>query len=280
MSKHPPGAARSRGHLQRLRIFKHFFFAVAPDVIGLLVAQGEVSLRAMEAFESWSCRDGGENAGTGTGTGTGTSTSTSDNEDAGGIPVNEDGSICGDGSDSASTSENGSTRTSINGNRSQADLVQALEHAADDARRKLAEALRSALTTPIGQEDLYVLSERCDRVVNAGKNIVAEAEALGWLPDHRAAKMARHLREGMGQLLEGFRTLNTDPDRAGSAADGATRAARAVERAYRAAMAELLDSSDLRAVFTAREMYRSYARAADLIVAVADRLWYAVFAEL
>lgn len=195
-----------------------FILSAAPDVIGMLVAQGRVSLEALVAFEAWSST----------------------------------------------------------GDANEVARVRALEHDADDARRTLTDALRRALATPIDQEDLYVLSERCDQIVNAVKNLVGEAEALAWAPDTAAAEMSRALRAGMDALLEGFAHLVDDPDRAGAAADVAVRHARAVEHTYRSAMAGLLSEADLRAVFTSRELYRSYGRCATLVAGVADRLWYAV----
>ena len=200
------------------RGWHQFILSAAPDVVGMLVAQGRVSLEALTAFEAWSST----------------------------------------------------------GDPSEAEQVRSLEGAADDARRTLVGALRTALATPLDQEDLYVLSERCDRVVNAVKNLVGEAEALEWTPDAPAAEMGGALRHGMGALVGGFAHLVDDPDQAGAAADAAVGCARAVERTYRSAMAELLGEADLRAVFTTRELYRSYARSGDLVTAVADRLWYAV----
>ncbi|MGI8492233.1 MAG: DUF47 domain-containing protein [Acidimicrobiales bacterium] len=195
-----------------------FFLAVAPDVVGVLVEQGQVSLQALEAFERWSAGGGVDHA----------------------------------------------------------QAVRDFEHAADVARLEVVRALRSALATPIDQEDLYVLSERCDHVVNSVKNIVGEAEALTWAPDAHAASMGGHLRVGMAELVEGFAHLQRDTDKTGDAADRAVTAARAVEHAYRSAMQQLGNMDDLRAVFTARELYRSYARTADVLAGVADRLWYAV----
>lgn len=148
-----------------------------------------------------------------------------------------------------------------------------------EARRTLLSALRSALATPIDQEDLYILSERCDRVVRACRDLVAEADALGWAPDEHAAGMAGHLLGAMEHLVGGFSDLRRNPDQAGAAADRATAETREVVRAYRQAMRSLLATHDIDVAFTGREMYRSYARAADLTTAVADRLWYAVIAE-
>jgi uncharacterized protein Yka (UPF0111/DUF47 family) len=137
----------------------------------------------------------------------------------------------------------------------------------------------ASLATPIGQEDLFVLSERCDRVVNRAKNIVAEADALSWSPDGHAFRMAQDLHSGMSSILDGFRALTTRGDEAADAAVRATHRVRGVEHAYRHAMADLAGHPDLREVFTAREMYRFYARAAEALEALSDRLWYAVLAE-
>ena len=220
------GPARRGGRRPALRgrakIFRRFFLSVAPDVIGLLVAQGEVSLEALDAFDQWS--------------------------NGGGPP--------------------------------EAERIPALEHAADDARHRLLGALRAALATPIDREDIYILSERCDRVVNAARDIAAEAAALGWVPDQHAATMAHHLREGMARLVEGFAALRANPDESGARASEAAQEVRAVGNTYRSAMAELLGGDDLRVVFTTREFYRSYARAGGLVVAVADRLWYAVLSQV
>jgi uncharacterized protein Yka (UPF0111/DUF47 family) len=203
---------------QRPSRWSRVVLALAPDVIGLLVRQGEVSLDALAAFQRWSADARPEDA----------------------------------------------------------QLVHDLEHAADDARSALVKSLRVALATPIDQEDLYILSERCDHVVNAAKNIVSEAESVSWTPDAHAAVMAEALHGGMAELVEGFRDLTRAPDHTEVSADHAISKGRDVEHEYRDAMGRLSTDPDLRAVVTAREFYRSYARAAETLVGVADRLWYAV----
>jgi hypothetical protein len=212
------------------------------------------------------------------------------------------------------------------------DELAALEREADGARRSLLEALRGTLATPTDQEDLYLLSERCDRIVNALRDVAAEADALGWRPDSFAEAMASHVHTGMGHLVEGFGALHKGHGEAGVAADRATAEGRAVAFVYRDALRALLgpplrggtgspvggtgsssDETDLpsggtgspsdgtgspsggagshsggplletatgRGLLTSRELYRSYARLGELVVAVADRLWYAVLAEV
>ncbi|HET9091163.1 MAG TPA: DUF47 family protein [Acidimicrobiales bacterium] len=206
---------RMAGWLERLAL------SSGPDVVALLVAQGEVSTKALDAFVAWS--------------------------EGGGSPA--------------------------------ADELRRLEHEADDARKQLVSALKASLATPIGQEDLFVLSERCDRVVNRVKNIAGEAEVLDWEPDSMAAEMSRELRAGMTSVVTGFSSLAGGSDDAEQAAAETTRSVRRIEHAYRMAMADLSGSTDLRAIFTARELYRSYVRAAEALEGLSDRLWYALLAE-
>lgn len=218
------GPDARRRHRARWRFrgwVEHLALSSGPNVLALLVSQGEVSLEALDAFSAWSA---------------------------------------GAGTDSA-------------------NRVRQLEHSADDVRRALVTALKEALATPIGQEDLFVLSERCDRVVNRVKNIVREAETMSWAPDAYAARMAKDLRQGMAYTLDGFKGLTARGNETSQAALQTTRCVRRVERNYRKAMAEILAWPDLREVFTAREMYRLYVGASEALDALSDRLWYAVLAE-
>ena len=105
--------------------------------------------------------------------------------------------------------------------------------------------LRQAFSTPIDQEDLYSLSELLDRVLNAAKNIVREAEVLGIDPDERAVLAAE----------------------------------RRMEKVYRRAMHDLLSNEDLRQVVARRELYRRLLEAGERLSAVAERIWYAVVKE-
>jgi len=193
----------------------------APDVLALLVAQGELSVRGLEAFDRWS-RGGGEEA---------------------------------------------------------AALMRSARKEGYDARRELLTALQEALSTPVDQEDLYVLSERVDHVLDAARHALREAEVLGWSPDAHAGKMSGRLAEGTRELLAGFELLHKDGRNAGVKADAASDAVRHVERDYREAMEELLEHHDVRATLAAWDIYRRYLTVAEEIIGVADRLWYVVLQE-
>jgi len=190
----------------------------APDLLALLVAQGEVSVAGMAAFDAWSH---------------------------------------GGGPDAAAS-------------------VRSAQHTAYHARRELLAALQAALSSPVDQEDLYVLSERVDRILNRARSAVREAEVLGWTPDKYAADMSEQLAHGTGTLVKGLQVVIKDPEESGRRADAASATVHQVERDYREAMAQLRHVDDLRAVLAAQDMYRSYLGVGDSIVHVADRLWYVV----
>jgi uncharacterized protein Yka (UPF0111/DUF47 family) len=162
------------------------------------------------------------------------------------------------------------------GGHEAAAALHAARDAAYQARRELLQALQAALSTPVDQEDLYILSERVDRVLNEARNALREAEVLNWKPDDHAGLMGAQLAEGTRALAVGFDLLREDQEAAGRQSDAAAEAVHHVEHDYREAMAALLKEDNLRAVLAAQDLYRRYLNVAELIVAVADRLWYIV----
>lgn len=154
--------------------------------------------------------------------------------------------------------------------------VRAAQHKAYDARRLLLVDLRAALSTPVDQEDLYVLSERTDRILNEARNAVREGEVLGWSPDAHTATMGSRLAAATRELVTGLELLRRDPDEAGRRADAASDSVHHVEHDYRAAMQALLRTDDLRSALAGQDVYRRYLGVSDAVIAVADRLWYAV----
>lgn len=157
-----------------------------------------------------------------------------------------------------------------------AATVRSAQHHAYETRRELLAALQSALSTPVDQEDLFILSERIDRVLSKARDALREAEVLGHTPDAYSGAMADRLAVGTRALVTGFGLLRSDPDEAGRKADAASAAVHHVERDYREAMAELLEVDDPRLVFAGEVFYRRYLEVADAILGVADRLWFVV----
>jgi uncharacterized protein Yka (UPF0111/DUF47 family) len=165
------------------------------------------------------------------------------------------------------------------GDSAQETDVRAAEHEADQVRRELQTQLRHAFSTPIDQEDLYSLSELLDSVMNATKNIVREADALGVAPDAPVAAMADHLAEGLGHVRIALAHLTGDGDTATSEADAALAAERRMEKVYRQAMRDLGAVEDIRRAIALRELYRRVLESGERLAAVAERVWYAVVKE-
>ena len=165
-----------------------------------------------------------------------------------------------------------------------AQQVRNLEHQADHAKRDLRLALTNAFITPIDAEDLYVMSERLDAVLNGAKDTVRESEVMGIPPDGAVAAMAALLADGAGHLATAFERLDPDRhDRSGAtateAADAAVKSQRRLERVYREAASALLAIDDLREVVGRRELYRRFSRISEILIEVADRVWYATVKE-
>ncbi len=169
------------------------------------------------------------------------------------------------------------------GDPTASDRLRDAEHRADDVKKELRAHLKTAFITPIGAEDLFVMSGRLDAVLNGAKDAVRELDVMAVPPDATVAGMAAHLAEGVRQLAEAFDRLgskdNGDGAAATDAADRAVKAQRQLERVYRQGMSGLLDVTDLREVMGRRELYRRFARIGDDITEVAERVWYAAVKE-
>jgi uncharacterized protein Yka (UPF0111/DUF47 family) len=170
------------------------------------------------------------------------------------------------------------------GDATAADRLRDREHDADQAKRELRVALRTAFITPIGAEDIYVLSQRLDDVLNAAKDAVREAEVLAMSPDEAIVGMSALLSEGVHDLSDAFAIIaSTGNARKGAdpteAADRAVKAQRQLERVYRNAMVALLEVDDLKVVMGRRELYRRFSRMSASVQEVADRVWYAAVKE-
>ena len=157
--------------------------------------------------------------------------------------------------------------------------VRAAEHLSDDRKLDLRRALRTAFSTPVDSEDLYMISERLENVMNEAKDTVREAELMDVAPDRSAAALAALVTQGVDHLDVAVAHLLDDPDRATTEADAARKCQRRMEKIYRAAMSDLQDDEDLRSVTGRRELYRRLLRIGEHMVSVSERVWYAVVKE-
>jgi uncharacterized protein Yka (UPF0111/DUF47 family) len=165
------------------------------------------------------------------------------------------------------------------GDESQAHVIRKLEHRADEHKRELEAALTVAFTTPLEPEDLYTLSRGIDWILNLSKDLVRESEVMKTPPDPRLAQMCEQLAEAVHLLADAVHLLGEKSQLATEKANQALRAERQVEKIYRQAMAALMDVDDLREVMARRELYRRVSRIGEIVVEVAERVWYAVVKE-
>jgi uncharacterized protein Yka (UPF0111/DUF47 family) len=165
------------------------------------------------------------------------------------------------------------------GDASKANLVRALEHEGDEHKRELEVALRTAFTTPFEPEDLYTLSRGVEWILNLSKDLVRESEVMACPPDPPLAEMCTALQRSVHLLAEAIDGLEDRSDDATEKANAALKAQRELERVYRDAMAALLAVPDLREVTARRELYRRVARIGEVVVDVAERVWYTMVKE-
>jgi len=170
-----------------------------------------------------------------------------------------------------------------NGDAAASDRIRDAEHRADELKKELRGQLKTSFITPIGAEDLFVMSGRLDAVLNGAKDAVRESEVMAIPPDAAVAGMAACLAEGVHHLVEAFERLGAtddgDGEAATDAADRAVKTQRQLERVYRQGMSALLEVGDLRVVNGRRELYRRFARIGDDVTEVAERVWYAAVKE-
>jgi uncharacterized protein len=165
------------------------------------------------------------------------------------------------------------------GDASKANVVRALEHEGDEHKRELEVALRTAFTTPLEPEDLYTLSRGIESILNLSKDLVRESEVMACRPDPPLAEMCTALARSVHLLAEAIEALEARSDEATEKANAALRAQRELEKVYRDAMAALLAVPDLREVTARRELYRRAARIGEVVVDVAERVWYTMVKE-
>ena len=165
------------------------------------------------------------------------------------------------------------------GDETQEAKIRALEHRGDEHKRELERALTTAFTTPLEPEDLYTLSRGIDWILNQSKDLIRESEVMACPPDGPIAEMCEALAESVHLLCQAIELVGANQDDATERATEALRAERRIEKVYRDAMAALLEVDDLREVTARRELYRRLARIGEVVVDVAERVWYTVVRE-
>ena len=167
-------------------------------------------------------------------------------------------------------------RWSASGDDEDARAVRDAEHEGDDLRHALLQALSTALTTPIEQEDAYALSERIDEVLDRAKDTVRVAQAFEWRANEHTAAMGARTEEATLHLSDAVARLSAKGEHPGDHAELAIKVARSVEHCLLAAFAALPRDGASWDRTAAIEVYRGYSDIEHALLRVADRTWYAV----
>jgi uncharacterized protein Yka (UPF0111/DUF47 family) len=146
------------------------------------------------------------------------------------------------------------------------------EHEADAVKIRNIQTLNEAFATPMDREDIYRAIIDLDEIVNYCKTTVYEMHVLEVTPGEHLGEMARELHAGVAALARGFAKLATEPAAADADARAARKAERNVEKAYRAALADLFQGTDYIRMFKRREIYRHLSNSADRLAHCADTL--------
>jgi hypothetical protein len=119
--------------------------------------------------------------------------------------------------------------------------VRRLEHEGDRLRARNLETLHRSFATPMDREDFYDAIMAIDEILNYAKTSVREVEILDLAPDRSMVEMAELVNAGTRALLQALHCLEHEPETAARHGEQARKAERAIEKAYRGALARLFD---------------------------------------
>ncbi len=165
------------------------------------------------------------------------------------------------------------------GDPSAAPLVREAEHRGDERKREVMAAISSAFMTPIESEDLFALSQGIDWLLNRGRDLVNEAEAMEVPPDEVIAEMVGMLGDSLREIEQAIVRLASEPPEAAAHANAAIKTEQGLERVYYQGMAALLENPEQRERIARRELYRNVARIGEAEIAIAERVIYSVMKE-
>jgi uncharacterized protein len=165
------------------------------------------------------------------------------------------------------------------GDAAAAQIVRDAEPHGDEAKRDLVEALREAFILQMEPEDVFTLSRGLDWILDHGRDLIEEAEAMGVVPDAGIATMTKLLVHATRQIDEAIGHLGSDNDRCTAAADAAIKTARELQHVYYTETAKLLELQHTRERISSRELYRQCERISEVVIEVAERIVYAIVKE-
>ncbi|MGC8659289.1 MAG: DUF47 domain-containing protein [Desulfomonilaceae bacterium] len=140
-----------------------------------------------------------------------------------------------------------------------------LEQEADDIRRILIDELNQTFITPMDREDIFMLSRSVDDVLDHAYNTVKEMDVFDVDSNEFLLQMAELLQKGAEELLNAIKHLKKNPNVASEYVVRAKRIENKMNDAYLNALNQLFSGTNVRLMFSYREIYRHFNRSADTV---------------
>jgi uncharacterized protein len=134
--------------------------------------------------------------------------------------------------------------------------IARIEHAGDDARAELVEALAAALVTPIDREDLFRVSRSADNVLDNLQDFVREFDLFAIGHDERFVPLIDAVITGVDVLRDAVRSIVDKPSAVSTGALAATKQVNEVRRLYQGQLADLFEGEVSSGVLKRRELLR------------------------
>ncbi len=145
------------------------------------------------------------------------------------------------------------------------DLMDRLEHEADEVRRCIIDDLNKTFITPIDRLDIYALSRAVDDIMDHATSTVEEMEVYELTADEYARMISTNLKHAAKKLYDSIGHLKERPNVATEAALRSKLLINNMEHLYHEAIKELAENGDTAYMFKMREIYRRQFQIAESI---------------
>jgi uncharacterized protein len=143
------------------------------------------------------------------------------------------------------------------------DALRAVEREGDEMRRVLVEELNGTFVTPIDREDLHALSRALDDLLDYGYRTIKEMAVYKLEPNTYLRRMVALLQDMARELEDAVAEMLRHPTVASDHAVRAKTLENRMEDLYHEAVADLLESDDIKYIIKLREIYRHLSNSAD-----------------
>jgi len=145
------------------------------------------------------------------------------------------------------------------------DLMDDLEHRADEVRRFIIDDLNHTFITPIDRVDIYALSRAMDDIIDHATSTVAEMEVYELSPNDYVKMIGTNLKHAGEKLQDSIRHFKGRPALANEDAVRSKLLVNNMEHLYHEAIKDLAEHGDLAYMFKMREIYRRLFQLGDSI---------------